>query len=91
MVLMMGQRRPSASHLKINLFIVAIDSGQGIGTIHFEGFVEGGTEIFNRLFPSCPLGVHTRDFQAPSNPPWPIPLNGSSVIGLHIEDTSFNE
>jgi hypothetical protein len=59
--------------------------------IHFEGFVEGLTEIFNKLFPGCPLGDHTRGFQAPSNPPWPIPLNGSSVIGLHIEDTSFNE
>jgi hypothetical protein len=36
------------SHLKINLFIAAIDSGQGIGTIHFQGFIEGGTKIFNK-------------------------------------------
>jgi hypothetical protein len=56
---------------KIHLFIVAIDSGQGIGTIHFEGFVEGGMEIFNKLFSGCPWEF-TRDFQAPSDPPWSI-------------------
>jgi hypothetical protein len=51
--------------------------------IHFEGFFESLTEIFNKLFPGCPLGVHTRNLQDPSDPPQPVPLNGGSVMRLH--------